>query len=111
MFMKRNKSEMKTLTICGSMRFEKEMTNIALELETKHGFNVLQCTYNFGNVALTAEEINKISAAHLNKIDISDGIYVVDIDGYIGEAVRTEILYAQSKCKTIIYHSEFTNNL
>ena len=36
---------MKTLTICGSMRFSNEMHQIAWELETMHGFNILQCVY------------------------------------------------------------------
>ena len=35
---------MKVLTICGSMRFEKQMIEIATELEFK-GFCVLQCVY------------------------------------------------------------------
>ena len=36
---------MKTLTICGSMRFSNEMCQIAWELETMHGFNILKCVY------------------------------------------------------------------
>ena len=36
---------MKTYTICGSMRFEKEMKDIAYQLETQKGFNIFQCTY------------------------------------------------------------------
>ena len=37
---------MKTVTICGSMKFETEMQRIAFLLETKHNMNVLQCVYN-----------------------------------------------------------------
>ena len=36
---------MKTYTICGSMRFEQEMKEIAFFLETQKGFNILQCIY------------------------------------------------------------------
>ena len=36
---------MKTYTLCGSMRFEKEMQEIAYYLETQKGFNILQCVY------------------------------------------------------------------
>ena len=36
---------MKTLTICGSMRFENEMQSIAYDLEAIKGYNVLQCVY------------------------------------------------------------------
>ena len=44
---------------------------------------------------------------HRQKIDISDGIYVVDINGYIGQSVKNEIEYAQQNNKEIIYHSNF----
>ena len=36
---------MKSYTICGSMRFDNEMKNIAYELETGKGYNILQCVY------------------------------------------------------------------
>ncbi len=36
------------------------------------------------------------------KIDMSDGIYVVNIDGYIGESVSKEIEYAKQKGKEIL---------
>ena len=34
---------MKTLTICGSMRFADEMQEIAYALEVHKGYNILQC--------------------------------------------------------------------
>lgn len=37
---------MKTITICGSMRFSEEMKEVALDLEIHHNMNVLQCVYN-----------------------------------------------------------------
>ena len=37
---------MRTVTICGSMKFETEMQRIAFLLETKYNMNVLQCVYN-----------------------------------------------------------------
>lgn len=97
----------KTVTICGSMRYAEEMKNIALELEMEHGFNVLQCTYNTQNIDITDTDKEAISKAHLKKIDLSDAIYVIDIDGYIGESVKAEIDYATKKGKEIIYHSRF----
>ena len=98
---------MKTYTICGSMRFEKEMQKIALELETKHNINIIQCTYNIDAISLSETDIDMLMQMHYHKIDISDGIYVVDINGYIGHSVRNEINYAQQNNKEIIYHSNF----
>ncbi len=95
---------METLTICGSMRFAEEMKEIAYMLEAQRGFNVLQCVYCKGKP--TEEELELLKAAHYRKIDISDGIYVVNIGGYIGESVKKEIEYAERNGKEIIYHCE-----
>lgn len=93
---------MKTYTICGSMRFEKEMRKIAFLLETQENFNILQCIYTDAEVS--EEEKKRLTAAHYRKIDLSDGIYVLNIDGYIGESVAKEIVYAQERGKEIVYH-------
>ena len=95
---------MKTLTMCGSMRFESEMRSIAYSLEAKKGYSILQCVYAPQGVDISDEELVYLEKAHYRKIDISDGIYVVNIGGYIGESVKAEIRYAQEKGKVIIYH-------
>lgn len=38
---------MKTVAICGSMRFADDMMKIATRLETERGFCVLQPVYSF----------------------------------------------------------------
>ena len=95
---------MKTYTLCGSMRFEKEMQEAAYYLETQKGFNILQCIYTVADSKPTAEELRALELAHYQKIDSSDGIYVLNIDGYIGESARKEIDYAQQRGKEVIYH-------
>ena len=95
---------MKTVTICGSMRFTNEMKSIAYYLETQQKFNVLQCVYLPDNVVPTDEDIKVLEVDHYRKIDLSDGIYVVNIDGHIGNSVRKEIEYAKKHNKEVIYH-------
>lgn len=95
---------MKTYTLCGSMRFETEMRETAFSLETEKGFNILQCIYTDPRKTLSARELSQLTAAHYRKIDISDGIYVLNIDGYIGKSVSEEIAYAQKHNKEILYH-------
>lgn len=96
---------MKTYTICGSMKFTKQMKEIAKRLEKD--FTILQCVYVDDISKLTKESILKLQEDHYNKIDMSDGIYVVNIDGYIGESVKKEIEYAKNNNKEIIYfHNE-----
>lgn len=100
---------MKTVTICGSMRFEKQMQKIALELETGLGWNVLQCIYPSPDRTLTEQEVEALTKAHYRKIDLSDAIYVVDIDGYIGNAVTQEIQYAEKSGKEVFFHSDLSH--
>lgn len=97
---------MKTVTICGSMRFQSEMQKIAFALETGHGMNVLQCVYDSGQ-GITGADKAALAKAHYRKIELSDAIYVVDIQGYIGHSVSEEIAFAKALGKEIIYHSEF----
>ena len=42
---------------------------------------------------------------------MSDGIYVVDIDHYIGSSVQQEIEYAKKMNKQIILHSDYSSAL
>ena len=98
---------MKTVTICGSMKFQQEMKVISWTLESDYGFNVLQCVYNENNNLITEYQLKNMKQAHFLKIDLSESIYVIDMNDYIGESVQEEIIYAQSKGKEILYHSTF----
>ena len=95
---------MKTYTICGSMQFDKDMKKIAYELEASKGYNILQCVYCEENVVPTEEELLRLANAHYRKIDLSDGIYVVNINGYIGASVKKEIEYAEKHGKEVVYY-------
>lgn len=101
---------MKIVTICGSMKFENEMKKVAFILETKHDMSVLQCVYNEDKSELGEDEIIALNSAHLKKIELADAIYVVDLHGYIGEQVKTEIALARKLGKEVIFHTEFLAN-
>ena len=99
--------DLKTVTICGSMRFEDEMKSIAFLLETKYKMCVLQCVYNVDKKNLSASEIETLNKSHFRKIDIADAVYIVNINGYIGEQVKKEIAYARKIGKEVIFHTDF----
>ena len=90
---------MKTYTICGSMRFEEEMMKIAYDLETHKGYNILQCVYCKNTSAPTDQEIARLAAAHYKKIDLSDGIYVVNMDGYMGKLFKKKLRMLSSMAR------------
>lgn len=98
---------MKTVTICGSMKFATEMQRIAFLLETRHNMNVLQCVYNVENLNVMPMEQVFLEKAHYRKIELSDAIYVVDMQGYIGNQTSKEIEFAKSQGKEVVYHSEY----
>ena len=91
------------ITICGSMRFSKEMMRIATELETDKGYCVIQPVYNCDGKVLSDSELQNVVKAHYKKIGISDAVFVVNVGGYIGKSVAEEIEYAKSLNKEILY--------
>lgn len=98
--------DIKVITICGSMRYSKEMMKIAEELELKSGYAVIQCVYNIDGQRYEGVDASILDKIHRKKIDISDAIYVVNIDGYIGDSTKNEIEYAKNNGKEVIYHEK-----
>ena len=96
---------MKVVTMCGSMKFNKEMKLIARKLEVKNGWAVIQCIYSQKRDKMdNVQEMHNIENAQYKKIELCDAIYVVNINSYIGEATKRAIAYAKKMGKEIIYH-------
>jgi len=94
---------MKIITICGSLKFEEEMKYYAEKLALE-GNCVLPVTYpTKGKEEYTREETELLGKEHLEKINLSDAIFVVNKNGYIGESVKKEINHAKEHNKEIIY--------
>lgn len=95
---------MEIITMCGSLKFKDEMMKLAIELELQ-GKCVLSVVYpvNEDKDAFTKEELNLLRLAHKKRIDISDAIYVVNVNGYIGSSTQDEIDYAISHKKDVYY--------
>lgn len=98
---------MKVITICGSYKFKKEMTEIAEKL-TLAGNCVLTPIElsKPDKEAYTEEEARMIDKMHKEKIKLSDAIFVVNVNGYIGKSTKSEIEYAKSMKKEIMYYAE-----
>jgi len=95
---------MKIITLCGSLRFQKEMMVIA-QNKILEGNCVLTPTYQvLENVVITDEQIKRAREAHFKRIELSDAILVVNINNYIGDSTRLEIDYAKKLGKEIIYY-------
>jgi len=101
---------LKIVTICGSMKFENEMKRIAFQLETRYKMCVLQCVYNEDDKDLSDDEIEFLNSSHFKKIEISDAVYIININEYIGEQVKKEMAYAKKSGKEVILHTDFIKN-
>lgn len=92
----------KIITLCGSSRFKedflREQTRLTLE-----GNIVLSVTFFDNDIILSEKQKAMIRDMHKRKIDLSDEIFVINKDGYIGSSTRSEIEYATKNNKIIKY--------
>ena len=93
----------KIVTICGSLRFIHKIQEIAEILELENGWVVFAPIPHTLDRKLTDQEKTLLGDIHKAKIDLSDAIFVVNVDGYLGEAVKDEIAYAKEKGKEIFF--------
>jgi hypothetical protein len=92
---------MKIITICGSLKFEYDIKYHTEKLALE-GNCVLSIIFPTKN-NYTKQEIRFLETSHYKKIELSDAIFVVNKNGYIGEAVKKEISYAKDHNKEILY--------
>ena len=96
---------MKVITLCGSTRFKEQFLEQQKRL-TLEG-NVVISVGLFGHSG--DEEVWKpgtkemLDKMHLQKIDMADEIFVINVGGYIGESTRREIAHAEQTGKPVRY--------
>ncbi len=97
---------MKIITLCGSLKFQKEMMEIA-EKVALEGNCILTPVYPaLDNIERTEEQLVKLKEAHFKRIELSDAILVVNVNNYIGNSTNLEIDYAKKLGKRIIYYTD-----
>ena len=100
-----NNEKMKVVTLCGSTRFKEQFLEQQKRLTLK-GCIVISVGL-FGHSG--DEEVWKpgmkemLDKMHLQKIDMADEIFVINVGGYLGESTKREIAYAERKGKIIQY--------
>lgn len=95
----------KIITLCGSTKFKDEFLEVQERL-TLEG-NIVISVGLFGhadgkyNTVITDEVKEMLDDLHKRRIDLSDEIYVINKDGYIGSSTKSEIEYALSHHKPV----------
>lgn len=95
---------MKVITICGSLKYEADMKLVAEKLALE-GNCVLTPVFPVSkDIKISKEQMNNLKEAHFKRIEMSDEVYVVNKDGYIGDSTKLEIEYATKLNKVIRYY-------
>ena len=93
------------ITLCGSTRFKEQFMEAQKRL-TLAG-NIVISVGLFGHSGddevWTEGTKEMLDDMHKRKIDMADGIYVINVGGYIGQSTRSEIDYASAHGKSIEY--------
>lgn len=98
----------KIITLCGSSKFKKEFEETKSNLE-KEGNIVLSLEVFSKNdgIHFSNEQIKLLKEIHKNKISLSDEIYVINKNKYIGIDTLEEIVFAKLQNKKINYIESF----
>ena len=98
---------MKKITVCGSYKFKKEMTEITEKMALKGNCMITPIELTKPDKeAYTEDEALMLDKMHKEKIKLSDAILVVNVNGYIGNSTNSEIEYAKSLNKEILYYTD-----
>ena len=95
----------KVITLCGSTRFKDEFMEQQKRL-TLEGCIVISVGLfgHSGDNEVWSDGVKAmLDDMHKRKIDMADGIFVINVGGYIGSSTRSEIEYALAHGKTVEY--------
>jgi len=102
----------KVITLCGSTRFKDEFMKAQKDLTLKgnivisvglfshSGDDEVWKNMDEGTLTKTKEMLVDM---HKRKIDMADEIFVINVDGYIGDSTKSEIEYAIKTGKKVNY--------
>ena len=100
------------VTLCGSTRFKDQFMEVQKRL-TLEG-NIVISVGLFGHSGdqevwdgmdegTLSKAKEMLDDMHKRKIDMADEIFVINVNGYIGDSTCSEIEYAKAHCKKVRY--------
>lgn len=102
---------MKIFTVCGSFKFKDDIMKVACEMEIKGNICLTPIfPTNMDKDDFTERELIMLGEMHKEKIKLSDAILVVNVNNYIGNSTKSEIEFAKSLNKEIIYYTDLIEN-
>lgn len=102
----------KVITLCGSTRFKEQFLQAQKDLTLKGNIVISVGVFGhsgddevWGGVGenILTETKKMLDDIHKRKIDMADEIFVINVNGYIGDSTKSEIEYAKSHGKKVRY--------
>lgn len=105
----------KVITLCGSTKFKDEFLKAQKDLTLKGNIVISVGLFGHsgdfevwenmdeGTLTKTKEMLDDM---HKRKIDMADEIFVINVNGYIGDSTKSEIEYAIKTGKKVNYLEE-----
>jgi nucleoside 2-deoxyribosyltransferase len=104
----------KVITLCGSTRFKEEFLQIQKQLTLKGNIVLSVGVFSHSGDSdafegMSEDHVNKtkmmLDDMHKRKIDMADEIFVINVDGYIGDSTASEMAYATQTGKPIRFYN------
>ena len=100
----------KIITLCGSTKFKDLFLQKQQELTLENNIVIIPGVFaHSDNIPITDEQKEELDKIHKQKISMSDAIYVINKDGYIGDSTKSEIEFAKKHHKEIYYLEDIDN--
>ena len=95
----------KVITLCGSTRFKDNFLaeQKRLTLEGNIVISVGVFGHSGDDEELSDGVKQMLDDMHKHKIDMADEIFVINVNGYIGDSTKSEIKYAEDTGKAVRY--------
>ena len=93
----------KVITLCGSTRFKEDFERVNRELTLAGNIVISVGCFGHSGDVFSDEQKIMLDDIHKRKIDMADGIYVINRNGYVGESTQSEIRYAYLHNKTVAF--------
>lgn len=90
-----------TVCLCGSTKFKDKFLEVARDFTLKGYIVTMPMVFMHMGDEATFEDKIELDELHKAKISQADIVYIINVDGYIGESTRNEIEWAKELGKKI----------
>lgn len=94
------------ICLCGSTKFKSDFILWAKQFTLQGYIVTMPMIFGHSGDTITDEQKIKLDKLHKAKIEDADIVFVINVNGYIGQSTKNEIEFAKTLNKTIVYFEE-----